>query len=568
MRKIKILASAAIVLALSACGSKKDPQSQIEYFPAQLEENGLWSLLSPSGEVLVADEFKDKPTLVVNGRFMVRNADGLWEIYTAEKKPRKVGGEYKSAGLFFEDVAPVAEKDKPVQLIDRDGKVKAVLDKIDGKAVESVSNFIEGIASFHLGDGSCGLINTKGKVVVPARYTELNYAGDGKVFATKMPTGDLENEDMGVESTVAVIDYKGNELFTFPQEKFTPQSPYVGGRAIVSTQNEEGDTRYGIIDDKGGWVLKPSSKVREISDLRGDLFVFHNGSSYGVMNLKGEIVLRAKYDRLRFADDKTLVASRVSQYGTESTLIDLEGNEIEHTAYSETHDVVGGKYLIVCESRNSYILIDFKGENVDKKLSFADYDLTAWGDLSVRSDYVDVTGLVDALYDAKGPAGVSIDDGAETTLKHIDFLDDEWLNFDPERRDITSYMQAAGTMYEVNVVYDDTPFEYTGESYEDRGLKPVYVGAVVECTDKLSDKSKVIFDALAQKIAGAGGQKAVDEDHLIVYRKGAYSYAVARSTKPTSHPKVGVAVFVEGKKISKGWLWSETTLDRLKNKVR
>lgn len=38
------------------------------------------------GQVLFSEEFKAEPTMVIEDRFMVKNTEGLWEIYTAEKK--------------------------------------------------------------------------------------------------------------------------------------------------------------------------------------------------------------------------------------------------------------------------------------------------------------------------------------------------------------------------------------------------------------------------------------------------------------------------------------------------
>lgn len=561
MRKFHLLASAAIMMALSSCGSKSS-KIDFEYFPVQMEQGEVWSLISPSGKVLVQDEFKEKPTLVVNGRFMVRNSEGLWEIYTADEKPQKIGGEYKSAGLFVEDVAPVAEKGKPVQLIDRDGKVKVTLDKIDGKTVASVSNFTDGLAVFTLEEGGQGCINTKGEVVVPAKFNDIRYIGDGKMFATKIATGDTENDDMGAESTILVLDHKGNELFNFPEGKYTPSSSYENGRAVVTVPGEDGGIRYGIIDDKGEWILKPSSKIQYISERLNDLFIFGNDSGFGLMNIEGEVLLRAKYDILNFANDETLIATRRSSQGTESMLIDLEGNKIENTTYDETLSKIDNKHLIACESHNSYIIIGLKGENIDKKLSFCNYDLSSIGDWVVESDYVDIQALTNAMLDAKGPAGISPDDNATDIMKRLEIITDDMLNFTDDR-DLKGYFSATGTIFESNVVYAEKPL---GEEYTDRGLKPLYVDAVVQCDKKLSDKWNEIYNALKQKLDGVGGEKIVEEDGLVIYRKGQRNYAVGHNSRGNTH-KVGIAVFEEGQYVSQGW-WAETTLDRFKKRIR
>ena len=79
-------------LFMASCTSKNDPLNEVEYFPFQESKDGNWGMIGIDGKVLFSEEFKNMPTMAVNGRFMVKNSDGLWEIYTAEKKPEKIGG--------------------------------------------------------------------------------------------------------------------------------------------------------------------------------------------------------------------------------------------------------------------------------------------------------------------------------------------------------------------------------------------------------------------------------------------------------------------------------------------
>jgi len=112
----------------------------IQYLPFQAEEGGGWGLISPDGEVLFADEFKEQPTIATNDRFFVKNSDGLWEMYTATEKPQKVGDEYVSICTFARgcDVTPAVRKDKGVEFIDKDGNVKFKFDEVNGKKLRVV----------------------------------------------------------------------------------------------------------------------------------------------------------------------------------------------------------------------------------------------------------------------------------------------------------------------------------------------------------------------------------------------------------------------------------------------
>ncbi len=61
--------------------------------------------------------------------FFVQNTDGPYEYYTAEKKPQRIGDKaYANAGYFIEDVAPVAEPERHISFIRRDGTQAFMLD--------------------------------------------------------------------------------------------------------------------------------------------------------------------------------------------------------------------------------------------------------------------------------------------------------------------------------------------------------------------------------------------------------------------------------------------------------
>ena len=89
-----------LMLILASCG--KNNGTYISGIPYQETEKGQWSMISPDGEVLFSDEFKERPTVAKEGLFMVKNKEGLWEIYKADKKPKKIGSPEKVCGLSIQ----------------------------------------------------------------------------------------------------------------------------------------------------------------------------------------------------------------------------------------------------------------------------------------------------------------------------------------------------------------------------------------------------------------------------------------------------------------------------------
>jgi hypothetical protein len=82
----------ATLLAFVSC-SENTAQSEIGYLPFKSSENGKWGMIGTDGTVLFEEEFKDEPTVAMNDRFLVKNGNDQWEIFTTDARPEKVGDE-------------------------------------------------------------------------------------------------------------------------------------------------------------------------------------------------------------------------------------------------------------------------------------------------------------------------------------------------------------------------------------------------------------------------------------------------------------------------------------------
>ena len=148
--------------------SLTEVDSDIDCIPFKSTAKGKWGMLKLDGTVLFEEEFKDIPTISRESRFMVRNGNGLWEIFTAEESPEKVGDEYVSIGNYYDGIAPAVRKNERISLIDKNGEVLVVLDKSGSKNIVSMENFHYGYALIHTKD-AVGIINTKGEELLEAK---------------------------------------------------------------------------------------------------------------------------------------------------------------------------------------------------------------------------------------------------------------------------------------------------------------------------------------------------------------------------------------------------------------
>lgn len=390
-----LLMGGAMLLALNSCsafGGKSDA-----YFPFKSSADGKWGMVSSNGEVLFEEEFKHEPTMVFNDRFIVENSEGIKEIYTATAKPEKVGEEYIGVLSFYEDVTPAVKKNECIKLIDTKGQVKATLDKVDGKNVERCSRFSFGRAIIETDEGLYGVIDTKGKVVLKPKYEKV------KILSSKyFLVVDHKNHNKESDTNPAVlVDNKGNAVNGL---KFGKGQKYVeidanasdadNGLLVVAIEVDD-ERQWGIINLDKEVVVKPSSKIREITQIFDDKYIYYDGENYGVRSLKGDVVLRPKYESLWYIDDGLFV---MRDDNDKCYLINMEGNKITDEPYIFIAPFRYLNNLPVRIADHSYGFINRKGKEITSKNMPDIYALHAnVGNEWVESDFVDIDAIVRKL---------------------------------------------------------------------------------------------------------------------------------------------------------------------------
>lgn len=192
-------------------------ESDIDGIPFKSSEKGKWGMMKPDGTIIFEEEFKDMPTLAVDGRFMVKNGNGLWEIYTMESNPVKIGDEYVSLGDFYHGVAPAVKKNEQISLIDIDGNVITVLEKSGSKPITKMENFHYGYALFEAED-AVGIVNTRGEILLEAQnYCKIYHVAPKRFLALSMKYKDEADKHNLVYD---VIDPVGNQKGRIRMSKY------------------------------------------------------------------------------------------------------------------------------------------------------------------------------------------------------------------------------------------------------------------------------------------------------------------------------------------------------------
>ncbi len=531
--KLRQLAAMA-AFALVSCTQQ---QGGIQYMPFQESEKSSWGLIGADGTVLVNDEFKQMPTVVMHDRFFVKNKKGLWELYTAEAKPKQIGDEYSQAGVFVEDVAPVVEKDKQIEFIDVDGNVKFTLDKVDGKVVTSCTNFTEGVAIFKV-DKLYGCINTKGDVIVEPEYIMIYPASEGKMLALDKKQEKYLQSGEYDELTYTILSTAGKEVGSFKAKRFRiTDGKFCGGALVVTDDANGSDRRVGLVDEKGDWILKPSDKIKGIKDIQNKTFIFTDGEQQGVMDFEGKEIIRARYANIVFAGNNMFFA-KPDKEKAGYQLMSADEKQIGKDEYLNVLPFMGDN-AIVQESEDSWIFINANGEDLKVKQDVYCITDAAMGDTELQNEYFDFDMIVSSLNLTKdGLLDMNLNMGAQTIANAIEALGagedaDKASEADPENYVMKSVaatgMAKNNIAMSVSATFDETMATAAADSTcQFKTIKPNQIGLDIPATVALSGKSKQLAQAIINRVKTLG-QVVKENENAAIVKIGDASYFVANS---------------------------------------
>lgn len=336
-----------VILLLGGCtleSSITDMENEITHFPFKSTEDERWGLIGLDGTVLIENEFQEEPSPVINGMFHVKNENNNYEIYVADKSLKRVGNEYLSVGNFSSGLAPVVEKGQFVKYINQSGKTIFELKEYKGETIIAATEFQNDKAVFKTSSNHYGFIDTKGKVILPPiyDYASLFY---GEYAIVKK------------EDKISLITEKGEEVIGFDNHIICQLLPSEGVFPFV---NEEEDA-CGYMNLKGEKVIKENKRFkRGLNFINGHAVFYNSNNEVGLIDKKGNIVIRAKYQNLIQCED-ILIFKDNDKEG----LLDYEGNVILKAEYKDIIPFVKNNKFTYALDDDVWVLIDKEGREVN-----------------------------------------------------------------------------------------------------------------------------------------------------------------------------------------------------------
>ncbi len=509
-------------MMLASCGGSSGETAQsgyydsVEYLPVQLENDGDWSFVSPSGEIALEDEFKSECTVtpVVNGYFSVRDKNGL-TVYKFDKRPEVVGDleNLVAAGCFEDDVMPVTRKLERINIVNKKGESIAVLEPVNGKEIVSCDAFYSnGMLQFYTEDNKHGFVDTKGEVVIAPTWdggTSFALNGYAAVYKT--------NDDGSLKWSI--IDKKG-EIVTSLKKGYDYNSMYK--KSVMVSDG----SRYGIMNFDGE-VRKLPAKYTMVGDWNDDyILVATDYSSWGVVknNDNFDVVIKPKYEDLDFAGDKFLAKKGDKDY----ILLDTKGERVSEFDDCDGVNYINSKWQFIISDGRELYFADAEGKAVGKDEFYNVYGSKVYGMIS--SDYFNIDAFVSQISDlvnAKGIGDYAI--GAPTAPIC------EKLGLDPENYtySYTPYSNAVeieGYKYSISYnfisvrsladwKYND-PYSYYDYSrtyyWQDTTVETVNLTADANC----ENISKDVFNLLTKRLESKGYKITQKDDTSAILSNG------------------------------------------------
>ncbi|KAF2507790.1 WG repeat-containing protein [Flavobacterium zhairuonense] len=367
--------------------------NQIAYLDKNLKE------VVPSGKYNTGERFNKNRIAIVskNHKYGIIDEFGKECVkpeYDTIEHPEE---SYHESEIF------VAKKGNNLVLLDEHGK--KIYDKIKDFSFDycRLNKKIEKIYHVQNLNGKYGAIDTKGKLIIPIIYDELEefasnynaivkYKGKfGLIDSDNKTTYPIENESIySVDrrdldyyvikrnNKYGVIDKNLKPIFNFVFQDLSPCT-YDQKNRFIAKQND----KYGVIDRAGRIIIpfeySDMSNWVEYGPGENYHFVTKN-NKHGLITKEGKTVIPIIYDSLFYDSDKIIILSKNGKFG----IVTIQNKQVIPFAYekiylepslfskkkeTEFYVLNNGKYYIV-NDKNEVLKSNISKDKIEKKFSF------------------------------------------------------------------------------------------------------------------------------------------------------------------------------------------------------
>ena len=246
--------------------------------------------------------------------------------------------------LWYEENVLKVKKDGKYGLINLKGKEILPIEYDDIQASLGVKNALK-IQK----DGKCGIVNTEGKIVINPEYEDILQLGEDN------KSGYIVKNESG---KYGIVDYSDTTVLQCEYDEITQIH---GNDMYVVTKAG----KQVLVNKDGTEAMKSASNystIEAVLKTESAGVIITKGGKYGVINLNGQTIIEPKYDELKEAKSGIFIYKKNGKYG----IIDASGNERISAQYTNiTYQESADMYIAEKENFESDII----DSNFDVELS-------------------------------------------------------------------------------------------------------------------------------------------------------------------------------------------------------
>lgn len=315
-----ILAIAVVIMFIFAIktllqnSKKKGNITAQSYFPIYTNEK--WGVINSSGEIVIEPTYKEAIIIPNNKEeifictYDVDYANNTYKTKAINSKGKELFSNYsqiqplenydKNNNIWYEENVLKVQKDGKFGLINFKGKEILPTQYNEITTIKGIENSI-----IIKKDNELGLCNKEGKIIIEPKYNEI------KALSEDYKLGYIvTNKDQ--KQGIISIDKK-----QILEEKYEEIKPVTGNS--MYTVKENGILK--LIDETGIALIE--NKFDDIIQINTNQIVYKKNNQMGVMNLEGTELIPPQYQEIKYATGQYYIAKKDNKYG-----IIKENNEI------------------------------------------------------------------------------------------------------------------------------------------------------------------------------------------------------------------------------------------------
>lgn len=338
---VKSLMSVCIIgmLILSSCNDVKQSM-EISHFAYYDDTEGKWGIVDVKGNVILKPHFMGTPSVVTDGCFFVERLDGSYELHKVKEPEKIVSANYLSYGSFNEGLAPVVVKGNDnISYIDKDGEV--ILNLPDN--IDQAFSFNNGLAIVRDNYTEMyGCINREGKIIIPYQYDILFYVDEGLLLAFNDEKMSYINSEGKV--ICDIVNGENKQYVDSPTNWFSIHDntfPYV-------TSSGE----WGVKSIDGKVVVPAKGHYKSLIVRKGGYIVFRTEYGSGIMDKKGNILIKDKYEYIPYCDGHMFIA----RMGNEHVAMSMDENTVSDYRINRIASITSNGFVGIKD--NNYVLLN------------------------------------------------------------------------------------------------------------------------------------------------------------------------------------------------------------------